>query len=123
MSREQRRSGRRGGGERDRTGTRAARLQELIRQEVSFMFENEIRDGRLQDVRVTFVDLTVDGSCARVWYSAAAPTRELEGALARVAPFLRGRLTESLGLKRTPEVRFRRDDATRAFANDHFRER
>jgi ribosome-binding factor A len=122
MSREQRRSGRRENDEREGAGTRAARLQELIRQEVSFMFENEIRDGRLQDVRVTFVDLTADGSCARIWYSVAAASRELDNALARVAPFLRARLAESLGLKRTPEVRFRRDEATRSFANEHFTE-
>ena len=87
------------------------------------MFENEIRDGRLQDVRITFVDLTADGSCARIWYSSAAATRELEAALARVAPFLRSNLAEGLGLKRTPEIRFRRDEATRALdVNDRISE-
>ena len=75
------------------------------------MFENEIRDRRLQDVRITFVDLTADGSCARIWYSSAAGNREIEAALAHVAPFLRGNLAEGLGLKRTPELRFRRDEA------------
>jgi ribosome-binding factor A len=115
MSREQRRRER----ERDGFATRAVRLQELIRQEVSFMFDNELGDERLQGVRVTFVDLTPDGSCARIWYGAAAPSRDVEPALARVAPYLRVRLAESLGLKRTPEVRFRRDDATRMFDGDH----
>jgi ribosome-binding factor A len=102
-------------------GARSARLQELIREEVTFMFDNEIGDARLQDLRVTFVDLTPDGSCARIWYATSSDAREVarevERALDRVAPFLRGRLAESLGLKRTPEVRFRRDDVSRQLGN------
>jgi len=77
------------------------------------MFDNEIGDARLQDVRVTFVDLTPDGSCARIWYSSTGNPREVEGALDRVGPLLRARVAESLGLKRTPEIRFRRDDVSR----------
>jgi ribosome-binding factor A len=102
-------------------GARSARLQELIREEVSFMFDNEIGDARLQDVRVTFVDLTPDGSCARVWYSTGGEARETARALERVTPFLRTRVAESLGLKRTPEIRFRRDDVSRHLAH-HFNE-
>jgi ribosome-binding factor A len=119
MSREQRRRER----ERDGFATRAVRLQELIREEVSFMFENELGDGRLQAVRITFVDLTPDGACARVWYWAPPGGSDVEPALTRVGPLLRVRLAESLGLKRTPEVRFRRDDATRLFDNDHHAEK
>jgi ribosome-binding factor A len=119
MGREQRRRER----ERDGFATRAVRLQELIREEVSFMFDNELGDGRLQGVRVTFVDLTPDGSCARIWYQSAAPNLVVEAGLARVGPFVRTRLAESLGLKRTPEVRFRRDDATRIFDGDHLPEK
>jgi ribosome-binding factor A len=100
-------------------GARSARLQELIREEVSFMFDNEIGDERLQDVRVTFVDLTPDGSCARVWYSTAHNPREVERALERVGPLLRTQVAENLGLKRTPEIRFRRDDVSRQLGNQH----
>jgi ribosome-binding factor A len=92
-------------------------LQELIREEVSFMFDNELGDARLQDVRVTFVDLTPDGSCARIWFSSAGTAREVSPALQRVAPLLRSRVAESLGLKRTPEIRFRRDDVSRQLGN------
>jgi|SRR5665213_1500059 len=95
-------------------GTRAIRLQELIRQEVNLMFETEIRDRRLEDLTITFVELTPDGSCARLWFS-AAETHDMIEALTRATGFLRTRLAESLGLKRTPELRFRRDDATRTF--------
>ncbi len=103
-------------------GARSARLQELIREEVTFMFDNEIGDARLQDLRVTFVDLSPDGSCARIWYATGGDARDVEPALDRVAPFLRGRLAESLGLKRTPEVRFRRDDVSRQLGNQDLQE-
>jgi ribosome-binding factor A len=78
------------------------------------MFESEIGDARLDGVLVTFVELTADGSCARLWYSAPEET-DPRKALDRTAGFLRWRLAEALGLKRTPELRFRRDDATRTF--------
>ena len=95
-------------------GTRTVRLQELIREEVSLMFDSEIRDARLDGVLITFVELTADGSCARLWYSAPNGS-EPRNALDRAAGFLRSRLAESLGLKRTPELRFRKDEATRTF--------
>ena len=116
MGREQRkRQQARERGVNDGLGTRALRLQKLIRQEVNLMFETEIRDRRLEDVTITFVELTADGSCARLWFSAAGKDDKLE-ALTRATGFLRTRLAESLGLKKTPELRFRRDDATRMFA-------
>jgi ribosome-binding factor A len=93
-------------------GFRTVRLQELIRQEVSSMFDGEIGDARLDGVRITFVELSADGSCARLWYSAPTGSQPRE-ALDRAAGFLRARLSDTLGLKRTPELRFRRDDATR----------
>jgi ribosome-binding factor A len=93
-------------------GFRTVRLQELIREEVSSMFDSEIGDARLDGVLITFVELTADGSCARLWYSAPEGSEPRE-ALDRTAGFLRSRLAEALGLKRTPELRFRHDNASR----------
>lgn len=90
---------------------RSARLRELIREELNFLLRNEVRDPRLTDVTVTHVELS--GSCARIWYSADAETDE---ALERASGLFRNHLAEALSLKRTPELRFRRDPATRAFA-------
>ncbi len=91
------------------------RLQALIEQEVNFLLRSEVSNPRLQGVAITFVELAADGSCARLWFAAETDTNEQE-ALERAAGFLRHHLAESLGLKRTPELRFRRDPATRAFA-------
>jgi ribosome-binding factor A len=99
--------------DRDEHG-RTARLKELIREELNFLLRSEVSDPRLDGVVVTIVDLTGDGSCARVWFAAQTEGEQME-ALDGAAGFLRNHLAESLGLKRTPELRFRRDRATRAF--------
>jgi ribosome-binding factor A len=94
-------------------GSRLVQLQELIREEVNFLLRNEIRDPRLDGVEITMVELI--GECARLWFTADSEEDRVE-ALDRAAGFLRTQLAESLGLKRTPELRFRRDPATRVFA-------
>ena len=99
-------------------GARGERLQELIREELNFLLRYEIRDPRLDGVVATMVQLVRDGSCARIWFSAEDDEHHEDGedpaeALERAAGFLRSQLAESLGLKRTPELRFRRDPATR----------
>jgi len=57
------------------------------------------------------------GECARVWFTTDENNEnEALRALDGAAGFLRDDLAESLGLKRTPDLRFRRDPATRVFA-------
>jgi len=98
-------------------GARTTRLQELIREELNFLLRGEVRDPRLDGVEITMVELSGDGSRARVWFTTEIE-REQDAldALDGAAGFLRDDLAESLGLKRTPDLRFRRDPATRAFA-------
>lgn len=98
-------------------GTRIVRLQELIREEVNLILRNEVRDPRLDGVVITMVELAGDSSCARLWFTAEGD--EDKGyALEHVAGFLRTELAQNLGLKRTPELRFRRDPASRSFMRD-----
>ena len=96
-------------------GARTTRLQELIREELSFVLRGEVRDPRLDGVAITMVELARDGSCARVWFTAESDGEQI-AAFEHAAGFLRHHLAESLGLKRTPELRFRRDPASRALA-------
>lgn len=96
-------------------GTRTLRLQELIREEVNLILRNEVRDPRLDGVLITMVELAGDGSCARLWFTAEG-NDDRRDACDHIAGFLRTQLAESLGLKRTPELRFRRDPASRALA-------
>jgi ribosome-binding factor A len=108
--------GRRSRESRDNDGARVLRLQQLIREEVNLLLRNEIRDPRLAGVEITMVELTGDGACARLWFTADEEQTDVGEAWERVAGFLRTELAESLGLKRTPELRFRRDPATRRLA-------
>jgi len=98
-------------------GFRVVRLQELIREEVNLILRNEVRDPRLDGVVITMVELAGDGSCARLWFTAEGE-EDKRDACEHIAGFLRTQLAESLGLKRTPELRFRRDPASRALARD-----
>ena len=96
-------------------GGRSVRLQELIREELNLLLRNEVRNPRLEGVAVTMVQLTGDGSCARIWFTAETDEDQRE-ALEEAAGFLRSQLAETLHCKRTPELRFRRDPVSRAFA-------
>ena len=96
---------------------RVSRLRELIKNETNLILRTEMRDPRLDDVDVTMVDLTPDGSCARIWFSAPGEAN-VAPVLERAAGFIRTQLAEGLGLKRIPELRFRRDPATRSLRAD-----
>jgi ribosome-binding factor A len=109
MGKERRQRGERDGGD----GARTLRLQELIREEVNYLLRNEVRDPRLDGVEITMVELS--GERARLWFTCEGD-EDRAPAFERVAGFIRTNLADNLGLKRTPELRFRRDPASRAFS-------
>jgi ribosome-binding factor A len=91
---------------------RSQRLEELLREELESILSDEVSDPRLDGVSVTLVELSADGSRARVWFgcaSGADDARRVERVLERASGFLRTRLCEALPLKRMPELRFRYD--------------
>ncbi|HEY3494606.1 MAG TPA: 30S ribosome-binding factor RbfA [Polyangiaceae bacterium] len=95
-------------------GFRGQRLEELFREELNSLLDGEIADPRLEGARVTRVELTRDGSSARIWFVVTNhdPSVSSAGFLAafeRAAGFLRTRLCEALPVKRIPELRFRFD--------------
>ena len=63
------------------------------------------------------VELAGDSSCARLWLTTDGDDDPRE-ACDHIVGFLRTQLAESLGLKRTPDLRFRRDPAARACLPD-----
>ena len=95
-------------------GIRALRLEQLFREELNSILDGELGDQRFEGVRVTLVELSRDGSRARIWYSMttthdAKRVTQTELAFEHAAPFVRARLCEALPLKRTPELTFRHD--------------
>jgi ribosome-binding factor A len=97
-------------------GVRGPRLEQLFREELNSIIDCEMTDPRLEGTRVNFVELSRDGSRARVWFAVASDNpdgsvsaAELEAVLERASGFLRRRLCEALPLKRMPELCFRHD--------------
>ncbi|HKO53820.1 MAG TPA: ribosome-binding factor A [Polyangiaceae bacterium] len=111
-------------GEGRAVGVRHPRLEELFREELNSILDFETTDPRLEGTRISYVELSRDGSRARVWVSLnanangnlirAAGAVELEAAFERAAGFFRGRLCEALPLKRMPDLSFRLDPAASA---------
>ena len=93
---------------------RSLRIEELFREELNSLLDSEISDPRLEGARVTAVELSSDGSRARIWFAhvgadESVGVRDVEAAFERASGFLRSRLCEALALKRMPELRFRHD--------------
>lgn len=100
------------------TGFRGQRLEGLFREELNSLLDSEVNDPRLEDVRVSRVELSRDGSRARVWFVCDRDAViHVVAAFERAAGFLRGRLGEALPLKRLPELRFRHEPAALLEAN------
>lgn len=107
-------------GEGRAAGVRHPRLEELFREELNSILDFETTDPRLEGTRISYVELSRDGSRARVWVSLhaesirAASALELEAAFERAARFFRARLCDALPLKRMPDLSFRLDPAAAA---------
>jgi ribosome-binding factor A len=91
---------------------RTARLDELLREEISGVIRREVDDPRIGFVTVTDVEVSPDLRHANVWVSVIGDTdekRQTLRALARAMPFVRGRLGV-LRLKRIPELHVKEDE-------------
>lgn len=97
-------------------GIRALRLEQLFREELNSILDGELGDERFDGVRVTLVELSRDGSRARIWYSMinsldATNNVATAAAFEHAAAYFRTRLCDALPLKRAPELSFRHDPA------------
>jgi ribosome-binding factor A len=88
---------------------RGLRLEQLFREELNSLLDGEVADKTLEATRIVRVELSRDGSRARIWFTHtehAEASDEVQRAFQRAAGFLRRRLCEALPLKRMPELRF-----------------
>jgi ribosome-binding factor A len=91
---------------------RTARLDELLREEISGIIGREVHDPRIGFVTVTDVEVTADLGHATVWVSVIGGEQERRDslrALSGAMPFVRRRLGE-LRLKRIPQLHVKHDD-------------
>jgi ribosome-binding factor A len=90
---------------------RTARLDELMREEISSVIRREVDDPRIGFVTITDVEVSPDLRHATVWASVIGSADEKKmtlRALSRAMPFVRQRLGK-LRLKRIPELHVKED--------------
>src|SRR5215213_3515386 len=91
---------------------RTARIDELLREEISSVVRREVDDPRIGFVTITDVEVSPDLRHADVWVSvigSAEEKRQTIRALSRAMPFVRQRLGR-LRIKRIPDLHVKLDD-------------
>ncbi len=93
---------------------RPERVQEAIRQEISKIVHDEIKDPRLGFITITGVELTRDLRHAKVYFSvlgeAKAKHLALKG-LKSAKGHIKGLLADRINLKFMPEIEFKIDES------------
>ncbi len=95
-------------------GDRSARVAEMIREEVSLILQNRVKDPGMRLVTVTEVSLTPDLKSARIHYSVLGGDEErlsVRDALRRSKGFIRSELGKALRMRFCPEVAFLFDNS------------
>ena len=97
---------------------RPERVQEALRQEISNIVHDEIRDPRLGFITITRVELTKDLRYAKVFFSVlVGDPQECEVALNQAAGFLRNGLFKRLMTHTVPTLHFHFDRTTERAAD------
>lgn len=86
---------------------RVERVNELIRRELVVLLKREVKDPRLQSVDITDVIASRDLSSAKVFYTAPEEQKNAVAPLLyKASGFFRSRLSKTLDLRHTPELKF-----------------
>ncbi len=95
-------------------GDRPARVAERIREEVSLILRDKVRDPGMRLVTVTDVAVTADLKIARIHYSVLGTDEDrlaVRDALRRSKGFIKRELGSTLSLRYAPDVTFHYDDS------------
>lgn len=86
--------------------SRSDRVAEQIQRELADLLQFEIKDPRVGMVTITEVEVSGDMSHAKIYYSAAEGTKELQKGLEKSSGFLRTQLAKRLLLRTVPQLHF-----------------
>lgn len=92
---------------------RTDRVGAELRREISLLVHAAVRDHALPSVSVSDVEVTRDMDWATVWVIALQPEQSTVAmkALKELAGEFRHALSQSMRLRRVPELRFKYDDS------------
>ena len=86
--------------------SRSDRVAEQIQRELADLLQFEVKDPRVGMVTITEVEVSGDMSHAKIYYSAAEGTKELQKGLEKSSGFLRTQLAKRLLLRTVPQLHF-----------------
>ena len=92
---------------------RAARVADVIKNELSLLLVQRAQDPHLREITISRVELSDDLRHARVYYTlfpGQAVLPEVTRSLERATGFMRSHLARTLNLRFTPELRFWYDE-------------
>lgn len=93
---------------------RTEKLQEFIKEQVSEILRQQVKDPRIGFVSITDVEVSVDRRHARIFVSVLgggdAKTASMAG-LQSAQRYIRGELGRRLQMRHTPEITFKLDES------------
>ncbi|MEJ2134823.1 MAG: 30S ribosome-binding factor RbfA [Desulfofustis sp.] len=92
---------------------RAARVADVIKNELSVLLLQKVRDPQLQDITISRVELSDDLRHAKVYFTmfeGQTKMAQVTRSLQKATGFMRSHLAKTLNLRFTPELRFWYDE-------------
>ncbi len=92
---------------------RIERLESTFQEELSMILMTEIKDEDIRFVTITGCDITSDLSFAKVYVTVleGEKKKEILEKLNNAAAFIRGKLSERVEIRHTPELKFFYDES------------
>lgn len=89
------------------------RLNDEFQKEISYILMTEVKDQNVKFVTITDVDITSDLSYAKVYFT-VLKDEYLDvtlKALNKASSFIRGKLSQKINIRHTPEIKFIFDES------------
>lgn len=89
------------------------RLNSTFVKEISYILMTEIKDENIKFVTITDCDITSDLSFAKVYFTVLDESKKIDTlkALDKASSFIRGKLSERVDIRHTPELKFLYDES------------
>lgn len=89
------------------------RLNSTFVKEISYILSTEVKDEDIKFVTITDCDITSDLSYAKVYFTVLDMSKKIDTlkALDRAKSFIRGKLSERVNIRHTPELKFIFDES------------
>ncbi len=86
--------------------SRSHRVAEQMQRELADLLMFEVKDPRIGMITITAVEVTGDMAHAKIFYSAAKPSENMQNGLEKSAGFLRTQLAKRMLLRTVPQLHF-----------------